>query len=201
MDITLETMIKELIAAGEAGERPLKDLFALQRIVNLVKRVAEQADNVCEQAIFATTGEQRERRVFRVLFVDEHNDRSSQIAEAYARKAFPESGTYRSAGWDPGRAIDPKLVEFMDSRGIDLRSSVPRKLQPVSNLTERYHVIVAFSSDARRHLGEIPYRTTLLEWKHGVGPGTDPDTLEKLYQDLAVRVRDLITTLAGPDAR
>jgi hypothetical protein len=62
-------------------------------------------------------------------------------------------------------------------------------------------VIVAFSSDARRHLGEIPYRTTLLEWKHGVGPGTDPDTLEKLYQDLAVRVRDLMTTLAGPDAR
>jgi phosphate transport system protein len=201
MDITLETVIKELIAAGDARAMPLKDLFALQRIVNLVKRVAEQADNVCEQTIFATTGEQRERRVFRVLFVDEHNDRSSQIAEAYARKAFPESGTYRSAGWNPGRAIDPNIVEFMDSRGVDMRSATPRKLQPVSSLTERYHVIVAFSSDARQHLGEIPYRTTLLEWKHGVGPGTDAGTLEKLYQDLAVRVRDLMTTLAGPDAR
>jgi hypothetical protein len=29
----------------------------------------------------------------------------------------------------------------------------------------------------------------------------DPDTLERLYQDLAVRVRDLMTTMAGPDAR
>jgi protein-tyrosine-phosphatase len=201
MDITLETMIKELIAAGEAGERPLKDLFALQRIVNLVKRVAEQADNVCEQAIFATTGEQRERRVFRVLFVDEHNDRSSQIAEAYARKAFPESGTYRSAGWNPARAIDPVLVEFMDSRGIDLRAATPKKLQPVSHLPEHYHVIVAFSPEAREHLGEIPYRTTLTVWTHGVGPGRDPETLEKLYQDLAVRVRDLMTTMAGPEAR
>jgi phosphate transport system protein len=200
-DITLETVLEELIAVGEARERPLKDLFALQRIVNLIKRVAEQAENVCEQAIFATTGEQRERRVFRVLFVDENNDRSSQIAEAYARKAFPESGTYRSAGWNPGRGLDPELVEFMDSRGIDLRSAVPRKLQPVSNLTERYHVIVSFSAEARKHLGEIPYRTTLLEWKHGVGPGSDPETLEKLYQDLAVRVRDLMTKLAGPDAR
>jgi hypothetical protein len=62
-------------------------------------------------------------------------------------------------------------------------------------------VIVAFSSDARQHLGEIPFRTTLLEWKHGVGPGTDAATLEALYQDLAVRVRDLMTTLAGPEAR
>jgi phosphate transport system protein len=201
MDITLETIIKELIAAGEESKGSLRDLFALQRIVNLIKRVAEQADNVSEQAIFATTGEQRERRVFRVLFVDEHNDRSSQIAEVYARKAFPESGTYRSAGWNPARALDPKLVEFMDSRGIDLRSATPRKLQPVSHLTERYHVIVAFSSNARQHLGEIPYRTTLLEWKHGVGPGTDAETLEKLLQDLSVRVRDLMTTLAGPDAR
>ena len=40
-----------------------------------------------------------------------------------------------------------------------------------------------------------------VEWNHGIGAGTDPETLEKLYQDLAVRVRDLMTTLAGPDAR
>jgi phosphate transport system protein len=200
-DIALETVIKELIAAGEARQLPLRDLFALQRIVNLVKRVGEQADNVCEQAIFATTGDSRPKRVFRVLFVDEHNDRSSLIAEASARKAFPERGVYRCAGWQPTRAIDPVLIEFMDSRGIDLNSAVPKKLQSVSNLPEHYHVIVALSSDAHEHVGDIPYRTTLTEWKHGVGPGTDPETLERLYQDLAVRVRDLMTTLAGPDAR
>ncbi len=200
-DFTLDTVIKELIAFGEKGERSLRDLFALQRIVNLIKRVAEQAENVCEQTIFATTGETRDRRVFRILFVDEHNDRSSQIAEAYARKAFPESATYRSAGWNPGGAIDPGLIEFMDQRGVDIRDAVPRKLQPVSSLPEHYHVIVSFSPGARDHLGEIPYRTTLLEWKLGVGAGTDAETLERLYQDLAVRVRDLITTLAGPEAR
>jgi phosphate transport system protein len=200
-DITLETVIKELIDAGESRQLPIRDLFALQRIVNLIKRVGEQADNICEQALFATTGETRPKRVFRILFVDEHNDRSSQIAEAYARKAFPESGMYRSAGWGPARAIDPVLIEFMDSRGVDLRGATPKKLQPVSNLPEHYHVIVAFSPDAREHLGEIPYRTTLTVWNHGVGPGTDPETLEKLYQDLAVRVRDLMTTMAGPEAR
>ena len=201
MDITLNTVIKELIATGEKGERSLRDLFALQRIVNLITRVAEQAENVAEQTIFATTGETRDRRVFRVLFIDERNDRSSQIAEAYARKAFPESGSYKSAGWNPGRGIDAKLIEFMDAHGIDLRDSVPKKVQPLSTLPEHYHVIVSFSPGAREHLGELPYRTTLLEWSLGVGPGTDGPTLEKLYQELAVRVRDLMTTLAGPEAR
>jgi len=200
-DITLNTVIKELIATGAKDERSLKDLFALQRIVNLITRVAEQAENVAEQTIFATTGETRDRRVFRVLFIDEHNDRSSQIAEAYARKAFPESGSYRSAGWNPGHGIDPELLEFMDGRGIDLRDAVPKKLHQVSSLPEHFHVIVSFSPGPREHLGELPYRTTLLEWKTGIGAGTDSETLEKLFQDVAVRVRDLMTTLAGPEAR
>jgi phosphate transport system protein len=200
-DITLNIVIKELIETGEKGERTLRDLFALQRIVNLITRVAEQAENVAEQTVFATTGETRDRRVFRILFVDERNDRSSQIAEAYARKAFPESGAYRSAGWNPGRALDPKLVEFMEAHGVDLRDAVPKKLHPVSSLPEHYHVIASFSPGAREHLGELPYRTTLLEWNMGVGKGTDAATLEKLYQDLAVEVQTLMTTLAGPDAR
>lgn len=200
-DFALDTVIKELIATGEKGERSLRDLFALQRIVNLIKRVAEQADNVAEQTIFATTGETRDRRVFRILFVDEYNNRSSQIAEAYARKAFPESATYRSGGWNPGADIDPMLIEFMDARGVDLRDASPKKLQPVSSVPQHFHVIVSFAPGAREHLGELPYRTTLLEWNMGVSAGTDAQTLEKLYQDLAVRVRDLITTLAGPEAR
>ncbi len=173
----------------------------LLRIVSLIKRVAEQSENVCEQAIFVMTGETRDPRVFRILFVDEHNDRSSQIAEAYARKAFPESGTYASAGWNPTEALDPRLIEFMDRHGVDMRPAAPSQLTPVGVEPEHYHVIVSFSPGVRDHLGDIPYRTTLLEWDHGVGPGMDEDTLAALYRDLAFRVRDLMVTLAGPDAR
>jgi phosphate transport system protein len=200
-DLTLETAIKELLAAGEKRELPLRDVFALQRIVNLIKRVAEQSENICEQAIFASTGETKPPKVFRILFVDEHNDRSSQIAEAYARKAFPESGVYESSGWNPTDALDPALIEFMDRRGVDIRPSVPTKLRPVADEPEHYNVIVSFSPGIRDHLGDIPYRTTLLEWRHGIEPGMAPATLEKLYQDLAGRVQDLMVTLAGPDAR
>jgi len=200
-DLTLETVIKELLVAGEARERPLKDLFALQRIVNLVKRVAEQSENVAEQAIFAISGETRGPKVYRILFVDERNDGSSQIAEAYARKAFPESGTYQSAGWSPASALDPALIAFMDKHGVDMRQARPTRLTPVGDVPEHFHVIVSFSPGVRDHLGEIPYRTTLLEWKEVIRPGMDEATLHAMYKDLTVRVQDLMITLAGPDAR
>lgn len=200
-DLTLQTVIEELLAAGERHELPLKDVFALQRIVNLVKRVAEQSENICEQAVFASTGETKPPKVFRILFVDEHNDRSSQIAEAYARKAFPECGVYESAGWNPTKALDPGLIEFMDRQGVDIRPSTPTKLRPVADEPEHYNVIVSFSPGIREHAGKIPYRTTLLEWRHGIAPGMEPETLERLYEDVAGRIQELMTTLAGPNAR
>ena len=38
---------------------------------------------------------------FTILFVDQRNDRASQLAEAWARKYYPKSGGYMSAGWEP----------------------------------------------------------------------------------------------------
>ncbi len=89
----------------------------------------------------------------------------------------------------------------MDRHGVDMRPAAPTRLRPVAMEPEHFHVIVSFSPGVREHLGEIPYRTTLLEWDHGVGPGMDEATLEELYKELAVRVQDLMLTLAGPDAR
>ena len=117
-DATLENVFADLIAAGEKQKIPLRDIFGLLRMINLLKRVAEQAENICEQTLFAYTGETEDPKVFRILFVDERNDGLSQMAEGYARKAFPKSGSYKSAGWNPAESLDPGLAEFLDENGI-----------------------------------------------------------------------------------
>ena len=200
-DFTLEKVLAELLRTGEKQKCPLSDVFGFLRSSKLIKRVADQAENICEQTFFAVTGDAREAKVFRVLFVDERNDRSSQIAEAYARKAFPESGLYESAGWSPTEELDAGLSAFMDSKGVDVRPAAPAALAVVEDAAELYNVIVLLSPGGREHLGEVPYRTTVLEWELDRGEGTSEETLERLYKDVAVRVRDLMTTLAGPDAR
>lgn len=199
-DLTLENVIGDLHEAGERHELPLRDIFGMLRIVNLIKRVAEQAENICEQTMFAVSGATRDPRIYRVLFVDERNDRESQIAEAYARKAFPESGTYSSAGWSPARSLDGALVEFMDEHGVDMRDARPSKLLPLKEEPEHFHVVVGLSPGARERIGEVPYRTTVLEWAIDAPPGFEKEALRELYESLVVRVQDLVKTLAGPDA-
>ena len=199
-DLTFETVIDELHRAGEKGKRPLGDIFALLRIINLIKRVAEQSENICEQTVFAMTGEAKPPRIFRVLFVGERNDGASQVAEAYARKAFPESGRYASAGWDPAVSLDSALVEYLDGRGVDMRGAKPTPLTDVESAPEHYHVVVVFSPEARAHLGDVPYRTTVVEWSLPTGPDGALLGYAQLYEEIVVRVQDLMKTLAGPDA-
>jgi len=200
-DFTLQAVFDALLAAGEAREMPLADVFALLRIVFLLKRVAEQSENVCEQTIFAITGDTRDPKIFRILFVGDKNDRASLIAEGYARKAFPQAGRYQSAGWEPADKIDPALVAFLDEKGIDVKGLAPTPLRTALEQPEHFHVIVSLSPGIRDQLTGVPFRSVVLEWDVKGGRGMDREALEALYQDLVVRVQDLMITLAGPDAR
>jgi len=205
-DATLDTIFADLVAVGEKQKVPVRDLFSVLRIVNLFKRVAEQAENIGEQTIFSITGETQDPKVFRILFVDERNDGLSQMAEAYARKAFPESGQYASAGWNPSAELDPGLAEFLDRNGIDVSGKVPRQLHPIHEETRHPHVVVALDPGAREHIPKIPFRTVFLEWDLGVDLRSLPenlteDQMDTLFKALAHKVRQLMQTLRGPRAR
>ncbi len=205
-DSTLQKVFEELLDAGEGREIPLRDAFAVLRIINLLKRVAEQAENVCEQTLFAITGETKDPKSFRILFLDERNDGVSQMAEAYAAKAFPESGTYASAGWAPAAALDPGLVEFMDASGIDMRENRPSELRPIHEEPRHWHIVVGLHPEARRHIPRLPFRTLFLDWSDTVPDLGESEDLGEGEMDEALKsvklgVRDLILTLRGPDAR
>lgn len=200
-DLTLNAVFAALLEAGERREVPLADAFALLRIVNLVKRVAEQSENVCEQTIFAVTGDTRDPKIFRILFVGDKNDRGTLMAEAYARKAFPESGRYRSAGWDPAQVMDSALSSFLDAKGIDVKGLRPGSLESALREPQHFHVIVSLAPEGRARLSDAPFRSVILEWQIEQGPGMDEESLERLYREITVKVQELVTTLAGPDAR
>lgn len=204
-DSTLETVFEELLAAGEGRDIPLRDVFGLLRIVNLLKRVAEQAENVCEQTLFSVAGQTKDQKIFRILFLDERNDGVSQMAEAYAQKAFPESGFYDSAGWNPVDALDPGLLDFMDRNSIDMRGKKPSMMRPVHEEPRHWHIVVGLHPDARDHIPRLPFRTLFLDWTDVVSVDGHPADLTEAQMDEAFKgvklaVRDLMLTLRGPDA-
>lgn len=202
---TFQKVFSDLLQEGEKGVRPIKDLFALLVIINRLARVADQAKNICEDTLFAVAGETKGPKTYRILFLDERNDGISQIAEAYARKVFPDSGSYLSAGWEPAARLLPAVESFLDANGLDSDSLTPKPFDLTIDELADFHVIVGLGRDVRSHISEIPFHTVLLEWDVGPLP-EDLDRerteahLEEAFKRLAPQIRQLMETLRGEEA-
>ena len=199
---TLDKVLADLVQEGEEQTRPIRDILALLETFHCLERVSDQARNICEETIFVATGETKTPKVYQVLFVDRHNAVASQMAEAIARKAFPESGRYASGGWEPASALSPSMREFMDAHGFPLLNAHPKPVAAHHDELAEYHVIVDLAGDARERLDELPFNTVLLEWdlEEVDGEDTSVEVLEDLHSRISYEVRDLMEALRGEGA-
>ena len=196
LDLTEAEGVADLIEEGEAHSRPVNDLFGLMATLNRLERVIHQAKNVCEETLFVVIGESKDDKVFEILFLDERNEGASQLAEQVARKAFPESGHYRSAGWDPAQRVDPAYVGFGDQNGFDLRDVWPASVHALVAHLEEFNIIVDMDGRGRAQLGNVPFHTVVVRWD--VDTGSGPATVHK---QVAPRIGELMERLRGQTAR
>ena len=168
--------------------------FVVHDVLYNLIRVGSQARNLCEETIFTTTGQSKEPKVYKVLFVGEKNARLSLLAEAFANKAFPNSGQYASAGWAPAEAAAPDLAALAAGAGIDVDGAAPRDLAEELPRLGDYHVIVGLRPGALEHLGDVPYRTVFLQWDR------EGEVGRAEVQAVCGKVRELMVALRGDEA-
>lgn len=197
-------LFRELVEAAKTDSSPVAHHFALLVIVNRLSRVNSQAKNVCEQTLFAVSGEIKAPKVYRLLFVDEKDNAYTQLAKAYCARAYPESAQYESAGWNAAEALELRTRLFLEDKGYETHVA-PRRLSDLSAELESFHVVVALSPGAAEAVGPLPYRTTLIEWDLGERPDSyDQDRAEALldraHKELIVQSRALLETLRGDSA-
>jgi phosphate transport system protein len=190
-----DKIFRDLVAEGESHSRPTNDLFSLMATFNRLDRVIHQAKNICEETIFVATGKTKGERTFQILFVDEQNRGPSQLAEHFTRKAFPQSGRYRSAGWQPADEVAPDFQAFANTVGIDLGKAWPTALSTLVDQLDEYQFVVGLGKGTRERIGRVPFHTTVLEWD--IDPAAGP---ELVYRQLTPRVRDLMERLRGDQA-
>jgi len=203
MENDLDIVYAELMANDE--REAVKNILAVFAIFSQLKRVADQAKNICEETVFAATGEMKAPKIYNILFVDEDNSCQSQMAQAMARKYFPGSGNYMSAGRRPARALNPVMMAFLDKHGISIDAGKPRPIDMTPLELTTQHVIVSLQGPVRSYFGQIPFHTTPLEWDIAPLPdsgeaGEIEKWLDDIYRDLGVRIRDLMETLRGEGA-
>ncbi len=203
IDNMLTNLYDELL--DENDKQPLKVRFAVFSVYHRLERISDQAKNLCEQTIFTVLGEGKASKVYQILFVDNDNSCMSKLAEAIARKHFPESGAYISAaGNKPASVLSPGLAEFLDSLGMSVASAKPERLDLTPAELNRFHVIVSLQGPARSYIANPPFKTTLLNWELASIPDKEADgaqNYEKIHRELSVRIKDVMNLLQGEGAR
>lgn len=185
----------DLVKEGETHSRPTEDMFAFMASVNRLERVIHQAKNICEETVFVVTGKQKGEKTFHILFVDEANNGPSQLAEHFTRKAFPQSGRYRSAGWNAAEEIDATYLRFAQTVGIDLAKAWPAPLASMQPQLDEYHLVIGLDRESRGKVGKLPFHTTMLVWDVDAKAGP-----EGVYRQLTPRLRQLMELLRGEQA-
>ncbi len=191
---TFDKVFADLVAAGNERLHPIEELFGLAAICNRLERIIHQAKNICEQTIFAVTGERKQEKTFDFLFVDSRGAGASLLAARYCRHAYPDAGTYHSAGWDAVSEPDDAFVKFAESKGLDIRDAVPSSFDDIIGQVADYDLIVDLVGGVRDHIRKVPFHTTVINW-----PLDDRADPAAVAEQLFPRLSDLMQTLRGED--
>ncbi|MEN8177423.1 MAG: PhoU domain-containing protein [Pseudomonadota bacterium] len=200
LEQSLEPIYKRMLS--DISAENTRDQLGVFIILNQLKRVADQAKNICEDTVFSVTGDTKAPKVYNILFLDERNSLRSQMAEAIGKMNFPNSGQYSSAGLTPADSVNQGLIDFLEGRGISPQEA---EVRAVSDITYdelvTFHIIVSLGNSVSEYIDEVPFHTTVLEWDVGPSPKADDSAaIESLYRELAVKISDLMTLLRGEGA-
>lgn len=202
VDNTVASLYEELL--DEQAQWSLLERFAVFSVYHRLERIADQAKNLCEQTVFTVLGEGKASKVYHILFMDDDNSCLSQLAEAVARKHFPESGVFVSvAGRQPAANPADGLVAFLDSHGMGASSPAPRPLEMTPAELNSFHVMVGLCGPISAYIERIPFQTTALNWRLTSAPEgcvCSEEDYENLHRELSVLIKDLMTLLRGEDA-
>ena len=199
-------ILTDLIREHSEGKLSSEALVPLMTIANRCERIGDQAGNICEEILYILTGEDRrqeKKHIIRVLFVDEHDACRNQMAEGISNALGLTRIKFSSAGLET-ESIDPKTVQFMAEKGIDISHQTPSYIDQILR-PEDYHVIISLSEATEGVLLPPSSKTVSMTW-HIQAPsrveGSDEEiqtAYERTFQYLDTHIREFVQAILGLD--
>jgi arsenate reductase len=125
-----------------------------------------------------------------VLFVCVHTAGRSQMAAGFARHLGGDAIEVRSAGSEPGAAVNPAAVEAMAELGIDISEQTPKKLT-IEAVEASTMVITMGCGDACPVFPGTSYR----DWQLDDPAGKGIEAVRPIRDEIQTRVKALLTEL------
>src|SRR4030081_2849572 len=127
-----------------------------------------------------------------VLFVCVHNAGRRQMAAGLLNQLAGGRVQVRSAGSEPSAQLNPKVVEAMREIGVDISHEFPKPL--TGALVKAADVVITMGwADACPIYPGKRYE----DWELEDPAGKDLETVRRIRDDIGVRVRGLVESLAS----
>ena len=170
-------------------------MMAVFVVFNLLKRVADQAKNICDQTIYAVKGIPKIPKTYRILFLDQPGSGAAQLATAIGRKNFPQSGYFMAATPGAAQPVPPDLQEFLVERGLPDEDLKTLQLEATKYEIDDFVVLVSLNGKVEDYVSKVPFHSSALNW-------TLPEDgdLTQCYRVLREEIQQLMRLMAGDDA-
>ena len=192
-----------LTSAKKHSKWSIRELLGLFVVYYEFERISDQAKNICEATLFTVKGQPKKQKTYNILFLDEENNCQSLMAEMFAKKAFPESGHYASAGITPAEKFDPQFIAFMDSCGIDLIGMQPNSMDNLPDL-HTFNIIVSLQGPITNYIEKVPFHTSVLEWNidspfSEITEDRAEEYYRHMYKEILLNIRILMESLCAEE--
>jgi len=163
-------------------------------ILAVLKRIADQSKNICDQTVFAVRGIAKLPKVYRILFLDRAGSHLGQLATAIGRHNFAEALEFTVA--TPGAAQPPSgaLREFLAGTGLPEDALTTERLEALERDFADFEVIISLNGHYSDYVARVPFHTSALNWPLPAG-----DDFTAQYRDLRERIGALVELLSGPE--
>ena len=165
---------------------------------NMLKRVADQAKNICDQTFYAVRGVAKIPKIYRILFLAPPDSVLGQLAVAIGRKTCPTAATFDAATPKTSLQVSAPLQSFLAETGLPDENLETHRLELLTHDLSGFDVIISLDGRVSDYIASVPFHTTALNWSLPVdGAGTDFSTA---YRVLRSQISALIDLLAGEEA-
>ena len=124
----------------------------------------------------------------RVLFACVHNSGRSQMAEAFAKRYAKGVGEFESAGTMPADRVNPRVVEAMKEKGIDVSGDKPKLL--TDEMAERADMVITRGCSIEEACPAI--RVPSEDWELEDPEGKTLEEVREIRDRIEAKVRNLM---------
>lgn len=204
-DVVRSKINAELTHLRQEDVFPLEALTPLITVARRFERVTDQVKNICEEIVYMTTGvvlKHKGAKEFKILFIDEDNSCFSQMAEGIGKSLNLSQFNFTSAGFKVAQTINPRLVEFMAGKGIDISRQQAKTVEQIPDL-EHIEIMVALIPELRNIMPPTATKAIKLNWSvrksfpETMDQATRTTNFERVYSYLYNQINDLIQAIMG----